>query len=103
MSTIVGFDNDYAESQKIWADSAARWPFMGPPWRPSAGDVCIYRRFAATTGGGSILVLGATPELRDLAAELATGGNKPVVIDHSIDMLKAMSALTAAAQREREI
>lgn len=102
MPRTLGFDASAAEIKTIWEANAAKWPNIGPPWRPSPGDVALYRRFAAEKLPGRTLVLGATPELRDLLAEQATAMPHPVVVDRSPAMLRAMTALAKTARPTHE-
>lgn len=102
MIRTLGFDASEAEAQAVWAANATKWPAIGPPWRPSRGDLALYRRFAAASLPGRTLVLGATPELRDLLAEHASTMPPPVVADRSVPMLEAMTLLARTARAEHE-
>jgi SAM-dependent methyltransferase len=103
MSTaILGFDQSKASAHEIWRENAGKWPFIGPPWRPSPGDVAIYRRFARPRLPGRTLLLGSTPELRDLLAEYAGAMPKPLIVDMSLPMLQSTSALACRAQPAHE-
>jgi SAM-dependent methyltransferase len=97
-----GFDGSPADAEAIWATNAAKWPHIGPPWRPSMGDIAHYRRLAAPALPGRALVLGATPELRDLLAEHAGRMPRPVVVDRSLPMLQAMTSLMHRARAGQE-
>lgn len=100
MTDDRGFVATRAEARSIWEGNARKWPFATSPWRPSAGDVAIYRRLAAPKAGGRALVLGSTPELRDLLAEL---GAAAVLIDSSRAMFEATSRLLRRADPSTEI
>ncbi len=60
------------------------WRMMAPPLRPGPQDVAAVAGMAPSPAGGTVLVLGATPELVDLALErgaarvLAMDTNEPV-------------------------
>lgn len=102
MNRTLGFDASAGEAQAVWAANAAKWPHIGPPWRPSPGDIGLYRRFAAAMLPGRTLVLGATPELRDMLARHASAMPHPVIVDRSLPMLNAMTALAQLAHPGRE-
>ncbi len=64
------------------------WNDYVSPWRPSKNDLENYSRaLSALDKSYRILILGATPELRDLAASF---GFKPVVVDFSLPMMIEM-------------
>jgi SAM-dependent methyltransferase len=98
----LGFDASAEEANAIWAANAAKWPDIGPPWRPSPGDIALYRRLAAEKLPGRTLILGATPELRDLLAQQSSTMPHPVVVDRSLPMLDAMTRLATTAHPSRE-
>ena len=102
MPPTLGFDASPAELKSIWEANAAKWPDIGPPWRPSPEDVTLYRRLSASKLPGRTLILGATPELRDLLAEHAATMPHPVVVDCSPAMLIAMTSLAKMAHPDRE-
>lgn len=103
MSTaILGFQQPRQSAHEIWTENARKWPFIGPPWRPSPGDIAVYRRLIGARLPGRSLLLGATPELRDLLAEHAGTMPKPLIVDMSRVMLEAMSELTRRARPENE-
>lgn len=102
MTSALGFAATDAQTQAIWEANALKWPQIGPPWRPSPGDIALYRRFAGDHLAGRTLILGATPELRDLLAEHGSAAERPVVVDQSSSMLTAMTSLLRTARRERE-
>ena len=99
MENILGFNGTKEESLKIWGKNAERWFSVGSPWRPSAGDIAIYKKLAGNKIAGKVLILGSTPELRDLAAE---EGTSPVLIDINEKMLKKMLLLAKTAKAENE-
>lgn len=91
----LGFEGTLAETLAIWESDAGRWASVGSPWRPSAGDASVYRRLAGARLGGKTLVLGATPELRDIVAE--AGGHTFV-----IEMSGAMHACASRMLRHAD-
>lgn len=99
---ILGFDQARTSAQAIWNENARKWPLIGPPWRPSPGDIAVYRGLVGDRLPGRALLLGATPELRDLLAEHAGTMPKPCIVDMSRSMLMAMSELTRRARPEDE-
>jgi SAM-dependent methyltransferase len=99
MNDDRGFQATRAETLAIWERNAEKWPSATSPWRPSPGDVAVYRRLASAKVGGRVLVLGTTPELRDLLAEL---GAVPVLVDMSRAMHRATSRLLRKADPSRE-
>lgn len=102
MTSTLGFDAPPAQAQAIWETNALKWPHIGPPWRPSPGDIALYRRFARDRLPGRTLILGATPELRDLLAEHGPAPQRPVIVDQSLPMLNAMTSLARTARRGHE-
>lgn len=95
----AGFAGTPAEMLAIWEASADRWPAAGPPWRPSAGDLALYRRLAGARLSGRVLVLGVTPELRDA---VAAAGGRSVVVDVSARMHAVATSLLRRADPSRE-
>ena len=89
-----------AEALEIWARGARKWPSTTSPWRPSPGDIAIYRRLLSEkAAGGRVVILGTTPELRDLLAEL---GAAPLLVDMSPDMYRTTSSLLCKADPSQE-
>jgi SAM-dependent methyltransferase len=78
-----------------WQLMAERWKkYSTPPARPTKGDLVAYKKFIKQAAKGKrrpkVLVMGATPELRDLLYELKC---EVTIIDVFAEMIKAMSAL----------
>lgn len=90
------------EASEIWERNAVRWHRLGSPWRPSTGDLAIYREFCCDRLPGSVAILGSTPELRDLAAEGNSGHGEIVVIDRSRTMLELMGSISKVAKPGEE-
>ncbi len=81
---------------KPWKDLAERWKKWTPPLSPSKEAISVYKKFIIKSITGlkrkpRALVLGATPQLRDLLFEL---NFEVTIIDVSMKMILAMSELT---------
>lgn len=100
MEDILGFNGTKEETLKIWQKNAERWFSVGPPWRPSAGDIEIYKNLCGGKISGDVLILGSTSELRDL---VALENNHPVLVDISPAMLQKMGGLTKYTNSAEEI
>ncbi len=78
-----------------WKKLASNWEMYTPPGRPSKEAIKYYKKFARLATKNSktkrALVIGATPELRDLLYEL---NFEVTIIDINIEMILAMSKLT---------
>lgn len=93
-------DFEYA-NYFYWENQVYSWDNYPSPIRPSRGDIGIYRNFLKQkTAKKNILILGATPELRDLVAEEA--GAKIYVADFSYRMPYAMLKYTKHADPLKE-
>lgn len=88
-----GFHASPEEMRAIWESNARTWALRSWPRRPSPDDLAIYRRLAGERLAGRTMLLGATPELRDLLAE----GSPPVVVDSSAAMYAVTTELLQAA------
>lgn len=87
---------------RYWEDSARHWNDIASPVRPSNGDIEIYRAYIKKENGVAaqkILILGATPELRDLAQE---GRAHVHVADFSSRMLHSMLRFTKCRDPRKE-
>jgi SAM-dependent methyltransferase len=76
------------------------WQALASPFRPSTGDCLLYRQALGSLSRQNVLLLGATPELRDIFAEL---GASVVLADQSIRTILAMTGALKHAQAEREV
>lgn len=80
--------------KEYWLNTARNRYKMKPPVRPSAADLKIYDQFlrdaVRNQKTAKILVLGATPELRDLAAKYT---KEVTVVDVNLEMILAMTKL----------
>ncbi|MBI4122161.1 MAG: class I SAM-dependent methyltransferase [Parcubacteria group bacterium] len=77
------------------------WGNLSFPHRPTRREIGIYRDFIGEDAReeANVLILGATPELRDCAAELRI---KPMLVDRSYDMLFGMLRFAEEAVPENE-
>ncbi len=79
-----------------WTKSLAdMWNRYPQPIRPTQSCVSLFELFIhltsyETNGNGSILILGSTPELRDLAS---TSTLSVTIVDYSVDIYKALTTL----------
>jgi SAM-dependent methyltransferase len=76
-----------------WTEKLAnQWSEYRPPSRPSSSEVDIFESYIKTMPkNSSILLLGSTPEIRDLAAKY---GMKITICDWSEEIFKALKLLT---------
>lgn len=85
-----------------WENQTDLWGTLASPVRPSKGDVAVYERFLSRLPTkGRVLLLGSTPELRDLLAGLRDV--KVHLADFSYRMPLAMLSYTANVDPAREI
>lgn len=76
------------------------WKDLGSPHRPNKEEIGIYKKFlGAIDSKDRILILGATPELRDI---ILGAGAKSFVADYSLQMLISMESLMDENPRFRE-
>jgi hypothetical protein len=89
-------------NKKPFQAFAARWAKTLPPARPAKEDIMVYRKlfnqYKSKTGKTKLLILGATPELRDLAASLKFD---VTVADFNIEMIKALTPLRKTKSKEK--
>lgn len=95
----AGLDATPAEIVAFWDMAATMWSSLGSPWRVSRGDAEVYARLAGAKLGGHVLVLGVTPDLRDLVAE---AGGSSVVADVSAAMYESANGLLRRADPSGE-
>ena len=100
MKKILGFNATKEENLQIWEDNAACWHASGPPWRPSKDDIRLYQKLAGEKLRGSVLILGSTPELRDLAGRFSS---RPTLVDISPSMIYKMATLLTEANPSNEV
>lgn len=77
-----------------WSNIAKRWTNYLPPFRPTTNDLKLFQEITLTHLSSHLkinaLVLGATPELRDLLFML---GASITIVDQNPRMVEAMSGL----------
>jgi len=89
-----------------WKEIALFWSKLKPPLRPSKGEIKIYQKFIqevlhfSKTKHPQILLLGATPELRESLAKL---NYFLTLIDINPLMIKAMTSLLKVKRRKEKI
>lgn len=97
-----GFVASQETVRKIWNINGKKWEKIGPPWRPSKGDLKNYHHLSRSKFRGTILILGSTPEIRDLIARNHKTGKNPVLVDMNLSMLEKMSHFLVDAKPENE-
>lgn len=76
------------------------WKYLDVPHRPNKKEVALYEKLLGKLSPDDrVLILGATPELRDLVLRL---GAAPFVADVSAHMLNAMQPLMIENSERRE-
>ena len=96
-------DSQYFLKWKNWESVVSKWDKYASPFKLSGGDVRNYEAILKrTTSKEKVLILGATPEIRDLAAKMNLN---VIVADFSLKMLKGMldSAKYKARYKEKWI
>lgn len=82
------------DNKKIFREFASFWARTLPPSRPFSGDLEIYKqlikKYRSREGITNILILGSTPELRDLASRFYA---QVTVVDANKQMVEAMTSL----------
>ncbi len=82
--------------KEAWISNAQRWAKYEPPLRPSKGEIKIIKDILKKVKGNSkdwrkkALILGATPEYRDLLAQLKY---QATIFDFNRDSVKSMTQL----------
>lgn len=89
------------DSTVTW-DIASKWKNFQPPIRPSPDDLAVFekylqRKIGQKGKGLKLLILGSTPELRDMAKE---HGIVPIVCDYSKENYDALGMLCRKEGRE---
>ena len=99
---LSGAESFARRQKKIWDEPLrpALWRGVFPPLRPSVQDKEIYETELKKSRPGKILILGATPELRTIAAE--SGAQKIFVADFSLNMLQGMQRYADTGEWKKE-
>lgn len=92
-----GFDGSLDDVKRIWRTNARTWSHRVPPWRPSPGDMTCYRELAGSLDAKNILIIGSTPELRDIAAR-----GRVTIIDICPEMVASTKKFLAVANPSHE-
>ena len=92
---------DYAAPWSLIADG---WKMFTPPWRPAKENINYYEKILKRTikdaKNPKVLILGATPEIRDILAKYR---NIEVVIsDYNMEMILAMNELVVRKNFKNE-
>lgn len=89
----------WAKSKKSeWKKLAKTWAALKPPWKPSNERIKIYHEIIKKhVKRKEALLLGATPEIRDLLAKLKM---KVTILDISPSMIRAMTSLKKKKNEE---
>lgn len=76
-----------------WQRFARKWQKITSPGRPTPAEISIYKDFAKLNlrKGCRVLVLGATPEIRDMLAKYRNV--QIILVDINLDMILAMTSL----------
>jgi len=82
-----------------WRIFAKKWRALKPPYKPSRERIDLYRCLIKKyVKGNKVLILGATPEIRDLLAKLKF---KVTLLDISLPMVRAMNSLKKTRNKEK--
>lgn len=102
---LLFFEKKFVAHHRVsflnWQIPPLFWNDFTPPWRPSKDDMKNYTQTIFSLNRNCrILILGATPELRNLVASL---GFKPVVADFSLSMFVEMMKYMRGVNVDNEI
>ena len=75
------------EQSSIWPTFLKHWKYYHSPGKPSKDDLRIVERWLKRLKAKRVLILGSTPQLRDLAAKLKL---ETTVMDMQNEMLQGM-------------
>lgn len=91
-------------AKKAWSKLAHDWAQLRPPARPSQGEIKIYdeaiKRIKESVPRPKVLLLGATPELRDLLAKYKFS---VTLVDINSAMVKATTKLLKRKNHHEKI
>src|SRR3989344_3465836 len=83
--------NDHEAQKDYWDSQSSEWRYIAEPFRPSNRELKYYENFLDTVNDKKrILLLGSTPELRDLFARYYNA-SKIYLCDFSWKMLEETS------------
>lgn len=92
-------DEFYGESMIRWSGLAQNWFDSEPPAVPSSGDLDLFREMAGQPM--AVVVLGSTPQLRNLSDELVGAGSPVFVVDFSEPFFRLASEFVRNPKREQ--
>ncbi len=94
--------NNYAST---WSEISDSWRLLLPPWKPSAENIGQFKSLLdqaiQKNKNPKVLILGATPEIRDLLAEYPNC--KVTIVDFNIEMILAMNNLVKTRNFSNEV
>lgn len=101
----VGEISDEHLDRLYWELLPNEWRFLPPPVRPSSEDLFFYTQAIKNWNSGErkVLILGSTPELRDIIAVCGYTQNKVYVADLSYRHLIEDATLGKHIDTEQEI
>jgi hypothetical protein len=92
-------------SREFWDKVGKKWRYLKPPFRPSPAELTIYEKriteVAKNEKNPKAVVLGATPELRDLLTKY--NYSKVVLVDIDPNVVKEMSKLLQLSKGNEEV
>ena len=86
------------EQSTIWKQYLKNWHLYTSPGRPTKSDCAIVERWLKKSGAKKVLILGATPQLRDVCARLHLN---TTCIDLQKEMLEGMRAFMKEKGKEK--
>jgi ubiquinone/menaquinone biosynthesis C-methylase UbiE len=96
----TGFNGTIDDVLNVWKRYALNWKKRNCPWRPSKEDINIYKKFVKEKLPNKILILGSTPELRNLVSDI---NNTVVLVDICPEMIMSMGKLLNLSKIKKEV
>ncbi|MFA5051267.1 MAG: class I SAM-dependent methyltransferase [Patescibacteria group bacterium] len=88
-----------------WKKMADSWKLFTPPWKPSENNIILYKKLLDRAIKGikspKVLILGATPEIRDMLADYKN--IEVTIADITMEMILAMNELVKKKNFSNEI
>jgi SAM-dependent methyltransferase len=101
---VKNMSNKKDINRNTWNSLAKMWALQTAPWRPTKKEIDIYevflKRALKNKKNPKVLILGATPELRDLCAKLEI---KSDIIDVNPNMIRAMTELLEISDGKEKV
>src|SRR3989344_6748141 len=88
------------EQSTIWKQYLKNWHLYTSPGRPTKKDCAIVEQWLKKINAKNVLILGATPQLRDVCARLNIN---TTCVDLQIEMLEGMRAFMKEKGSEKLI